>query len=448
MVAALRHDVTDKLPPQALEVERGVLGCLLLQPDVIESVLDELPPDAFYLDSHRLIYRACLALHTQGRPCDLMQVTQFLTDQGHLEQAGGKMALMGLLDEVVSAAPVLDYAKVVADKWKRRRLGALASKMAALQHDTQPWEAISSQLEADLFALVANQNAGGLRGMDEILTECATESEQRSQQNTLPGMPTGFYDLDAMTTGGFHAGDLIVCAGRPAMGKTAWSLQVGKFIASSSRKPVAVFSLEMSGRQLAYRLWGTESNIAANRLKTGRLSEAEWATAYQGANTLASLPLAVDESFNPSLAHIRTQCRKLIARQGELGLVFIDYLQLMDAGESHGNRVQELATLTRRLKMLARELNCPVLVLSQLNRGVESRTNKRPLMADLRDSGCIEQDADLILMLYREEYYEPDTPDRGLVEVIVAKNRNGPTGTVQLLFEPEFTRFKNIPRTA
>lgn len=232
------------------------------------------------------------------------------------------------------------------------------------------------------------------------------------------------------------------------MGKTAWSLQVGKFIASSSRKPVAVLSLEMSGRQLAYRLWGTESNIAANRLKTGRLSEAEWATAYQGANTLASLPLAVDESFNPSLAHIRTQCRKLIARQGELGLVFIDYLQLMDAGESHGNRVQELATLTRRLKMLARELNCPVLVLSQLNRGVESRTNKRPLMADLRDSGCIEQDADLILMLYREEYYEPDTPDRGLVEVIVAKNRNGPTGTVQLLFEPEFTRFKNIPRTA
>jgi replicative DNA helicase len=376
-----------------------------------------------------------------------MQVVQILTDQGHLEQAGGKIALMGLLDEVVTAAPVMDYAKVVADKWKRRRLGMLASKMAALQHDAQPWEVISSQLEADLFALVANQNARGLRGIDEILTECAAEAEQRSQQKTLPGMPTGFRDLDTMTTGGFHSGDLIVCAGRPGMGKTAWSLQVGRFIASNNRKPVAMFSMEMGDKQLTARLWGAEASIEASRLKNGRLSEAEWAEAYQKANTLAALPLHIDESFNPSIAHIRTQCRKLIARQGEMGLVLIDYLQLMDSGEGQ-NRVQELSTITRRLKMLARELNCPVLLLSQLNRGVESRTNKRPLMADLRDSGCIEQDADLILMLYREDYYEDDTPNRGLVEVIVAKNRNGPTGTVKLLFEPEFTRFRSLPHSA
>lgn len=441
----------DRLPPQSIEAERAVLGCILYQPDSLGEIADRLPPEAFYLQQHQAIYQACLTLHKRGVPCDMMQVFTHLKEHETLDRVGGQAALAGLLEEVITAANVGEYADLVLQKWHRRRLGLLGSKMQQLQYDTQSWAEIYEQVEAELFALSTSQAKKGLRLLEDIMADCMAEAEERSQQKTLPGMPTGFIQLDRMTTGGFHAGDLIICAGRPGMGKTSWALQVARFIAPNSRKPVAIFSLEMSDRQLAYRMWASDAGVEASRLKTGRIGDqSAWESAYSSAANLAGLPLAIDDAFSPSISHIRTQCRKLMARKGELGLVFVDYLQLMDGSNdrSGGNRVQELSGLTRSLKMLARELNCPVLVLSQLSRAVESRTNKRPLMSDLRESGSIEQDADLVLMLYREEYYDPDTAERGIAEVIVTKNRNGPTGTVKLLFEPEFTRFTNLKEGA
>lgn len=446
-VSPLPLPSADRLPPQSIEAERAVLGCILYQPDSLGEIADKLPPEAFYLQQHQAIYQACLTLHKRGIPCDMMQVFTHLRDSESLERAGGQVALAGLIEEVVTAANVAEYADLVVQKWHRRRLGLLGSKMQQLQYDTQGWPEIYEQVEAELFALSTSQSKKGLRLLEDVMADCTAEAEERSQQKTLPGMPTGFIQLDRMTTGGFHAGDLILCAARPAMGKTAWALQVSRFIAANSQKPVAVFSLEMSDQQLAYRLWSADAGIESSRLKTGRIGDqSAWESAYSSAASLAELPVAIDDAFSPTISHIRTQCRKLMARKGELGLVFVDYLQLMDGSNdrSGGNRVQELSGLTRSLKMLARELQCPVLALSQLSRGVESRTNKRPMMSDLRDSGALEQDADLVLMLYREEYYEPDTADRGVAECIVTKNRHGPTGTVKLLFQPEYTRFLNL----
>lgn len=259
----------------------------------------------------------------------------------------------------------------------------------------------------------------------------------------LPGIPCGFYDLDAMTQG-FQRSDLIIAAGRPSMGKTSFVLNIARNIAAFHKLPVAVFSLEMSKEQLVYRLLSSEVEIESGRLRAGRISQNEWEPLGHAISALSQLPVFIDDTPNISVTEMRSKARRLQAEQGgALGLVLIDYLQLME-GSGSENRVQELSRVTRALKGLARELSVPVIALSQLSRGVESRTNKRPMMSDLRESGSIEQDADLIIMLYRDEYYNPDTPDRGIAEIIITKHRNGPVGTVKLLFEPQFTRFRNL----
>jgi replicative DNA helicase len=258
----------------------------------------------------------------------------------------------------------------------------------------------------------------------------------------LPGLSCGFYDLDAMTQG-FQRSDLIIVAGRPSMGKTSFTMNVARNIAAFHKLPVAVFSLEMSKEQLVQRLLASEVRIESGRLRAGRVSQNEWEPLGHAISTLSQLPMFIDDTPNISITEIRSKARRLQAEQGgALGLILLDYLQLMDGGSD--NRVQELSRITRALKGLARELSVPVIALSQLSRSVESRTNKRPMMSDLRESGAIEQDADLIMMLYRDEYYNPDTPDRGIAEVIISKHRNGPTGTVKLLFESQFTQFRNL----
>jgi replicative DNA helicase len=306
-----------------------------------------------------------------------------------------------------------------------------------------PMEQVLDQAEQKIFAISQEKPSKGLTPTAEILTSTFNEIESRSLGTSVAGIPVNFYDLDAMTQG-LQRSDLIIVAGRPAMGKTSIVLNLAKNVAQLHNLPVCMFSLEMSKEQLTYRLLSMEVGIEAGRLRTGRLQQEEWPLLGQGINTLGQLPMYIDDKPNSGVLEMRSLCRRLMAEQGkELGLVVIDYLQLME-GSSPDNRVQEISRITRGLKGMARELNVPVIALSQLSRGVESRTNKRPMLSDLRESGSIEQDADLVLMIYRDEYYNPETPDRGITEVIVTKHRNGPVGTVKLLFEPQFTRFRNL----
>jgi replicative DNA helicase len=307
----------------------------------------------------------------------------------------------------------------------------------------KPMEQVLDEAEQKIFAISQEKPSSGLIPTAEILTSTFHEIESRSLGTAVAGIPVNFYDLDAMTQG-LQRSDLIIIAGRPAMGKTAITLNLAKNVAQLHNLPVCIFSLEMSKEQLTYRLLAMEVGIDSGRLRAGRLHDDEWPLLMKGISTLGQQPLYIDDKPNAGVLEMRSLCRRLMAETGkELGLVVIDYLQLME-GSGSDNRVQELSRITRSLKGMARELNVPVVALSQLSRGVESRTNKRPMLSDLRESGSIEQDADLVLMIYRDEYYNPETPDRGITEVIVTKHRNGPVGVVKLLFEPQFTRFRNL----
>ena len=308
---------------------------------------------------------------------------------------------------------------------------------------TQETNEVLDKAEQKIFEISQEKPTKGLTQAAEILTSTFNEIESRSLGASVAGIPVNFYDLDAMTQG-FQRSDLIIVAGRPSMGKTSMVLNLAKNVAQSQDLPVCVFSLEMSKEQLTYRLLSMEVGIESGRLRTGRLQQEEWPLLGEGINSLGQLPIFIDDKPNLSVLEMRSLCRRLIAEQKkELGLIVIDYLQLME-GTTPDNRVQELSRITRGLKSMARELKVPVVALSQLSRGVESRTNKRPMLSDLRESGSIEQDADLVLMIYRDEYYNPETEDRGITEIIVTKHRNGPVGTVKLLFEPQFTRFRNL----
>lgn len=444
MVQNLKFDaVSDRLPPQNIEAEEAILGGILLDPEALSRVMEILTPDAFYIGAHRDIYKGALALHAKGQPADLMTIAVWLKDNGKLEQVGGQTRLAQLVDRTVSAANIDQYATLVMDKYTRRLLIQTGGEISQLGYDTTlPIENVMDQSEQRLFGITQSRPQGGLTSTSDILIETFSEIEQRSLGVVLPGIPCGFYDLDAMTQG-FQRSDLIIAAARPSMGKTSFVLNIARNIAALQKLPVAIYSLEMSKVQLVYRLLSSEVEMESSRLRTGRIAQNEWEKLGHAISILSQMPIFIDDTPSISVTEIRSRCRRLQAEQGgALGLILIDYLQLMEGGGD--NRVQELSKMTRSLKGLARELNVPIIALSQLSRGVESRTNKRPMMSDLRESGAIEQDADLIMMLYREEYYDPDTPDRGIAEIIITKHRNGPTGTVKLLFEPQFTRFRNL----
>jgi len=432
----------DRLPPQNIEAEEAILGGIFIDPEAIGRVTEILTPEAFYIGAHRTIYQAALELQARGLPTDLMGIATWLKDKGVLEKIGGQSRLAQLVDRTISAANIDQYAKLVVEKYTRRKLIHSGGEIIQYGYETEtPLEDILDQAEQSLFGITQERPTSGLTATSDILTDTFSDIEQRSLGMVLPGLACGFYDLDAMTQG-FQRSDLIIAAARPAMGKTSFVLNVARNIADTHRQPVAIFSLEMSKAQLIYRLLSSEAKIESGRLRTGRIAQHEWEPMGHAINTLSQLPIFIDDTPGIGVTEIRSKARRLQAEQGgALGLILIDYLQLMEG--SGDNRVQELSKMTRSLKGLARELNVPVIALSQLSRGVESRTNKRPMMSDLRESGAIEQDADLIMMLYREEYYDPDTPDRGIAEIILTKHRNGPTGTVKLLFQPEFTQFLN-----
>ncbi len=435
--------IQDRLPPQNMDAEEAILGGILMDPEAIARITDILRPEAFYLSAHRQMYEAALALHVQGKPTDLMNLVTYLQDQDLLEKIGGQGKLADLFDRTPSAVNIDQYAMLVMEKYLRRRLIRTGQEISELGHDTsQDFENVLNDAEQKVFNITQTRPQDGLVSTADVLTQTFSEIESRSVGLSVPGLACGFYDLDAMTQG-FQRSDLIIVAGRPAMGKTSFVLNIARNIASYHKLPVAVFSLEMSKEQLVQRLLSAEVRIESNRLRAGRITAQEWEPLGHSISTLSQMPIFIDDTPSISVPEMRSRLRRLQAEQGgALGLVLIDYLQLMES--KNDNRVQALSSITRGLKALARELSVPVIALSQLSRGVESRTEKRPMMSDLRESGAIEQDADLIMMLYRDEYYNPDTPDRGIAEVIISKHRNGPVGSVKLLFEPQFTQFRNL----
>jgi replicative DNA helicase len=449
MVQEFSHDkefksIQDRLPPQNVDAEEAILGGILMDPEAIARITDILRPEAFYLSAHRQMYEAALALHMQGKPTDLMNVVTYLQDQDQLEKIGGQGKLADLFDRTPSAVNIDQYAMLVMEKYLRRRLIRTGQEISELGHDTsQDFENVLNDAEQKVFNITQTRPQDGLVSTADVLTQTFSDIESRSVGLSVPGLACGFYDLDAMTQG-FQRSDLIIVAGRPAMGKTSFVLNIARNIASYHKLPVAVFSLEMSKEQLVQRLLSAEVRIESNRLRAGRITAQEWEPLGHSISTLSQMPIFIDDTPSISVPEMRSRLRRLQAEQGgALGLVLVDYLQLMEV-KGNDNRVQALSSITRGLKALARELSVPVIALSQLSRGVESRTEKRPMMSDLRESGAIEQDADLIMMLYRDEYYNPDTPDRGIAEVIISKHRNGPVGSVKLLFEPQFTQFRNL----
>ena len=434
----------DHSPPQNLEAEEAILGGVLLDSEAIGRVADILRPEAFYLGAHREIFRTVLLLHSQGKPTDLTAVTTWLADTDQLSRIGGAARLSALVDGCISTASIEQVARLVMDKYLRRELIRSASDVVALSLDqSKPLEEVLDEAERRIFAISQEKPSAGLTPTAEILTHTFEEIETRSLGTAVAGIPVNFHDLDTMTQG-LQRSDLIIVAGRPAMGKTAITINIARNVAQLHDLPVCVFSLEMSKEQLTYRLLAMEVGIESGRLRTGRLHADEWPLLGQGISNIGRLPIFIDDKPNATVLEMRSLCRRLMTETSrDLGLIIIDYLQLME-GSGSDNRVLELSRITRGLKQMARELNVPVMALSQLSRGVETRTNKRPTLSDLRESGSIEQDADIVMMIYRDEYYNPETPDRGITEVIITKHRNGPVGTCKLLFEPQFTRFRNV----
>ncbi|MEG4631933.1 replicative DNA helicase [Microcoleus sp. AR_TQ3_B6] len=385
------------LMPTNIEAEEAILGGILIDPEAISRIAELLRPEFFAITAHQVIYRSALTLFLQGQPTDLMTVTTWLTDRNQLEQVGGITKLAQLVDRTVSAVNIDQYAVLVEDKYQRRKLIEAGNNIVQLGYETAaPLETVLDRAEQEIFSITQERPQQDLVSIGETLNQTFQDLENRNEGLTLPGIPCGFYDLDAMT-GGFQRSDLIIVAARPAMGKTAFCTNIAHHIAAGQQKlPVAVFSLEMSKEQLVQRILSSEAKIESNRLRSGRISQNEWEPISTAIGNLSELPLFIDDTPNITVTEIRSKVRRLQAEQGgTLGLVLLDYLQLMEG--SSDNRVQELSRITRSLKGLARELNVPIIALSQLSRGVEARTNKRPMMSDLRESGCLTGDSLVML---------------------------------------------------
>ncbi|MBE9163502.1 MULTISPECIES: replicative DNA helicase [Microcoleaceae] len=381
------------LMPTNIEAEEAILGGILIDPEAISRIAELLRPEFFAITAHQVIYRSALGLFLQGQPTDLMTVTTWLTDRNQLEQVGGLTKLAQLVDRTVSAVNIDQYAALVEDKYQRRRLIEAGNNIVQLGYETAaPLETVLDRAEQEVFGITQDRPQQDLVSIGETLNQTFQDLENRNEGLTLPGIPCGFYDLDAMT-GGFQRSDLIIVAARPAMGKTAFCTNIAHHIAAGQQKlPVAVFSLEMSKEQLVQRILSSEAKIESNRLRSGRISQNEWEPISTAIGNLSELPLFIDDTPNITVMEIRSKVRRLQAEQGgALGLILLDYLQLMEG--SSDNRVQELSRITRSLKGLARELNVPIIALSQLSRSVEARTNKRPMMSDLRESGCLTGDS-------------------------------------------------------
>jgi replicative DNA helicase len=443
----------DREPPFSLEAEASVLGGVLLDPDSILRIEDVVDDSMFFREGHRILYRGMRVLHEKKTAIDLVTLGDHLRATGELERAGGMPYLARLLDAVPTAANIQYHARIVRDKALLRRL--VEASTQTIQEVYAPGEQSVDEIvdaaEQRIFRVAESHDRGGFTWIKDLLWE-TFENIEKLQKNDggLTGVPTGFQTLDRMTTG-LQKGDLIIVAARPSMGKTSWVLNVAQSAAIKHKVPVAVFSLEMSKEQLVQRLLCSEARVDQQRLRGGRLSPSDYQRIGAAGGLLNTAPIWIDDSPGGSVLEMRAKARRLKAEAG-LGLLVIDYLQLMGGSGRAESRQQEVSQISRGLKGLARELEVPVIALSQLSRGPEQRTDHRPQLSDLRDSGSIEQDADLVMFLYRPEYYSSDGKDaegnslEGRAELIVSKQRNGPTGTVDLFFHKAYTRFDDIAR--
>ncbi len=439
-----------RIPPHSIEGESSVIGGLLLSNDAWDRVSDILGDADFYRYEHRLIYGAIGALINNSRPADVITVFEHLQSQGRADEVGGLSYLNSLAQYVPSASNIRRYAEIVRDRSILRKLVTASDEIATNAFNTKGRQVsdIVDESEQKIFNIgeQGKRNGGGFQAMDTLVVKLLDRvQEMADNPNDVTGVPTGFYDLDRMTAG-LQAGDLIVLAARPSMGKTALAINIAEHVALNEGLPVAVFSMEMGAAQLAVRIVGSIGRIDQGHLRTGKLSDDEWPRLSEAIEKLRTISLHIDESAGLTSGDLRSSARRLSRQCGQLGLIVVDYLQLMSGSGGDGeNRATELGEISRGLKMLARELKCPVIALSQLNRSVEQRPDKRPMMSDLRESGAIEQDADIIMFIYRDEYYTKEAcKEPGVAEIIIAKQRNGPTGTVKLAFLRNITKFESL----
>lgn len=439
-----------RLPPQAIEAEQSILGSMMLDNRLIDEVTTELEPRDFYRSDHQLIFNEIVTLDSKGEAVDVVTVSESLTHLGELDKVGGLAYLGALAKNTPNAGNVQSYARIVRERAILRRLIESANDIiqAAYQPEGRQPEEVLDFAEQMIFEIAKNNNQAkaGFRKIDGLLSEAVDKIEELFKtKQTITGVPTGFIDLDKKTTG-LQGGDLVIVAGRPSMGKTSFSMNLVEYAAINENLPVAVFSMEMPGAQLATRMLASLSRVNSTKLRTGQLDNDDWPKLTSALGLLQDKSIYIDDTPALSPLEVRTRARRLAAEHEHgLGLIMIDYLQLMRGSDSKTseNRTLEISNITRSLKGLAKELDCPVVVLSQLNRSLEQRPDKRPVMSDLRESGAIEQDADLIMFIYRHEVYEPETDQKGLAEIIISKQRNGPIGKVRLMFLGEFTRFEN-----
>lgn len=441
---ALSETTLERLPPQSIEAEQAVLGSLLVNPDSITKVIDIVDVDQFYRKAHQVIYAAVRDLFEKNEPVDIVTVAQILKDQGKLDGVGGRQYLTDLAMSVATTANVEYYAKTVSEKALMRSLIQAGTEIVQTCYEEIDADLAVDKAERLIFGIAQNRDLGSLTHIGDIVNDSFARIEKRyEQRDSLSGISTGFYDLDEMTSG-WQRSDLVILAARPSMGKTAFVLNLAQNAGVQVGSPVALFSLEMSKEQLVQRLLCSEARLDMNKLRTGMLHTNDWSSLADAMGRLGEAPIFIDDTPAVTVLDVRAKCRRLKTELKDLGLIIIDYIQLMQGRKGGSdNRVQEVAEISRGLKTLARELNVCVIALSQLSRAVESRPNKRPMLSDLRESGSIEQDADIVMFIYRDEYYNPESEHKGEAEIIIAKQRNGPVGTVELLYQASITRFLN-----
>lgn len=439
--------LTDRVPPQNIEAEQAVLGAIFLEPSALTVASEILIPEDFYRNAHQQIYLTMLKLGDHGKAVDVVTVTEDLASQKLIEDVGGISYLSELAAAVPTAANIEYYARIVEEKSLLRRLIRTATTIATDGYEREgEVEGLLSEAEKSIMEVAKRKNAGAFHNIKDVLVRTYDNIELlHNRKGDVTGIPTGFAELDRMTAG-FQRNDLIIVAARPSVGKTAFALNIAQNVATNTDETVAIFSLEMGAEQLVMRMLCAEGNINAQNLRTGALTDEDWRKLTMAMGSLSNSGIYIDDTPGVRIGEIRSKCRRLKQEQG-LGMILIDYLQLIQGnGRSGENRQQEVSEISRSLKSLARELEVPVIALSQLSRGVEQRQDKRPMMSDIRESGSIEQDADIVAFLYRDDYYDKESENKNMIEIIIAKQRNGPTGTVELAFVKEYNKFVNVER--
>ncbi|HSW32905.1 MAG TPA: replicative DNA helicase [Steroidobacteraceae bacterium] len=437
-----------RVPPQSIEAEQAVLGGLLLDNSTWDAIADRLRAEDFYRRDHQQIFSAIAELSARSEPSDAVTLAEHLAAKGEAEETGGLAYLASLARDTPTAANIRAYADIVRERSLLRQLIRVSGEIAASAYGSEgrPATELVDEAERRVFEIAeqGRRSGSGFVPLRDILGATIDRLDMlHANQGQLTGVSTGYDDLDRMTAG-LQPGDLIIIAGRPSMGKTTLALNIAENAAIAANTPVAVFSMEMSREQLSMRMVSSLGRVDQSHLRTGNFGDEDWARINGAIAQMKTAPLYIDDSGALTPTEVRARARRLKRERGGLGLIVVDYLQLMQVAGTKENRTNEISEISRSLKALAKELHVPVIALSQLNRGVEQRTDKKPVMSDLRESGAIEQDADIIVLIYREEVYEPDTPRKGIADIIIAKQRNGPTGEVHLTFLGKYTRFENL----